>query len=78
MKLFLVFVLVALSLAEAARIRRVTKYPTTYDNINLDEILASDRLVDNYFNCMMGRGKCTPEGAALRGECTASYLTPPA
>ena len=78
MKLFLVFVLVALSLAEAARIRRVTKYATTYDNINLDEILASDRLVDNYFNCMMGRGKCTPEGVALRGECRASYLTPPA
>jgi len=71
MKVFLVFFLVALSLAESARIRRDEKYTTKYDNVNLDEILASDRLVDNYFNCIMDRGRCTPDGAELKGECTA-------
>jgi hypothetical protein len=71
MKLFLVLVLVALSLAEAARIRRQDKYTTKYDDFNIDEVLASDRLVDGYFNCIMGRGKCTPEGEGLRGECRA-------
>ena len=73
MKLFLVFVLVALSLAEAATIGRGEKYTTKYDNVNLDEILASDRLIDNYFNCIMGRGKCTPDGTELKGECRAFW-----
>jgi hypothetical protein len=68
MKLFLVAILVALSLAEGARISRDEKYTTKYDNINLDEILASDRLVDNYYNCVMERGKCTTDGALLRCE----------
>jgi hypothetical protein len=75
MKLLLIVVLVALSLAEAARIRRDEKYTTKYDNINLDEILASDRLIDNYFKCLMERGKCTTDGNELR--CEYSPLTPP-
>jgi len=73
MKLFLVFFLVALSLAESARIRRDEKYTTRYDDINLDDILASDQLLDNYFNCIMDRGRCTPDGAELKGECTAFW-----
>jgi hypothetical protein len=68
MKLFLVSLLLALSLAEAARISRDEKYTTKYDNINLDDILASDRLVDNYFNCVMERGKCTPDGTELKAH----------
>jgi hypothetical protein len=71
MKGFLVLVLVAvvaLSLAEAARIRREDKYTTKYDNINVDDILASDRLIDNYFKCIMDRGKCTADGAELKCE----------
>jgi hypothetical protein len=76
MKLFLVVVLVVLSLTEAARIRRDQKYTTKYDNINLDEVLASDRLVDNYFNCIMERGRCTPDASELKSEY--SSLAPPA
>jgi hypothetical protein len=71
MKHFLLILLVAaaaLSLTEAARIRRDEKYTTKYDNIDLDEILASDRLVDNYFKCIMEQGKCTPDGTELRCE----------
>ena len=73
MKLCLVVVLVALSLAEAARISRDDKYTTKYDNINLDEILASERLVDNYLKCIMEQGKCTPDGAELRCEYRALW-----
>jgi hypothetical protein len=58
--------LVALVLAEAARIRRDEKYTTKYDNINLDEILQSDRLLDNYIKCLLEKGKCTPEGTELK------------
>jgi hypothetical protein len=63
----LLFVLAtALALAAAARVRRDEKYTTKYDNINVDEILESDRLLENYFKCLMGKGKCTPEGNELK------------
>jgi hypothetical protein len=55
-----------LVLTEAARVRRDEKYTTKYDNINIDEILASDRLVDNYVKCLLDKGRCTPEGAELK------------
>jgi hypothetical protein len=42
------------------------KYTTKYDNINLDDILKSERLLNNYFNCLMDRGKCTPDGNELK------------
>lgn len=44
------------------------KYTTKYDNIDLDEILNSDRLLKNYFDCIMDRGKCTPDGMELKSK----------
>jgi hypothetical protein len=65
----LLFLLMAAStLAGTARIRRDEKYTTRYDSINVDEILDSDRLRDNYVNCVLEKGKCTPEGTELRSE----------
>jgi hypothetical protein len=58
----------ALVLTEAARDRRDEKYTTRYDNINVDDILASDRLLKNYVNCLLDKGRCTPEGAELKGK----------
>jgi hypothetical protein len=64
-----VFVLVsALSLTEAARIRRDDKYTTKFDSINVDEILASNRLVNNYVNCLLDKGRCSPEGIELKSK----------
>jgi hypothetical protein len=56
----------ALVLTEAARVRRDEKYTTKYDNINIDEILASDRLVENYVKCLLDKGRCSPEGSELK------------
>lgn len=42
------------------------KYTTKYDNINLKDILESDRLLNNYVNCLKGTGKCTPDGSELK------------
>ncbi|XP_058987077.1 ejaculatory bulb-specific protein 3-like [Musca domestica] len=42
------------------------KYTTKYDSIDLDEILKSDRLFNNYFNCLMDQGNCTPEARELK------------
>ncbi|XP_044726914.1 ejaculatory bulb-specific protein 3-like [Chrysoperla carnea] len=43
-----------------------SKYTTKYDNINLDEILNSSRLLDNYCKCLLDLGRCTPEGKELK------------
>ena len=42
------------------------RYTTKYDNIDLDEILKSERLLKNYFNFLLDRGKCTPDGSELK------------
>lgn len=44
------------------------KYPTKYDNVDVDEILNNDRLFNSYFKCLMETGKCTPEGEELKRE----------
>jgi hypothetical protein len=69
MRQFVVIVCIlvsALVLTEAARARRDEKYTTKYDNLNIDDILASDRLVENYVKCLLDKGRCTPEGAELK------------
>uniref|UniRef100_UPI003F778777 Chemosensory protein 3 n=1 Tax=Anopheles culicifacies TaxID=139723 RepID=UPI003F778777 len=42
------------------------QYTTKYDGIDLDEILKSDRLFNNYFKCLMDEGRCTPDGNELK------------
>jgi len=42
------------------------QYTNRYDNINLDEILSSKRLVQNYVTCLVNGRPCTPEGNELR------------
>ncbi|KAF4524965.1 hypothetical protein B566_EDAN014482 [Ephemera danica] len=42
------------------------RYSDRYDSVNIDQILASDRLLNNYFKCLMDRGSCTSEGSELK------------
>lgn len=44
------------------------KYTTKYDNVDLDEIIKSERLLKNYVNCLLEKGKCTPDGTELKSE----------
>lgn len=60
MKLLIVVVCVVFGVVAAQ------KYTTKYDGVNLDEILKSDRLLNNYFKCLMETGKCTPDGNELK------------
>lgn len=41
-------------------------YTTKYDNIDIDQILKSDRLFNNYYKCLLDQGKCTPDGRELK------------
>ncbi|EEB19856.1 ejaculatory bulb-specific protein 3 precursor, putative [Pediculus humanus corporis] len=56
----------AFALAAGARVPRDEKYSTKYDNIDLDSILKNDRLLQNYVNCLLDKGTCTPEGTDLK------------
>lgn len=65
MKFAIVAVLAVLVACTMARPEETT-YTTKYDGVDIDEILRSDRLFNNYFKCMMEKGKCTPDGSELR------------
>ncbi|XP_065083773.1 ejaculatory bulb-specific protein 3-like [Ochlerotatus camptorhynchus] len=60
MKLYIVLALLSMAAAQE------DTYNSRYDNIDVEEILKSDRLFKNYFNCLMDAGPCTPEGTDLK------------
>ena len=39
-----------------------------WDYINVDEILRSERLINNYVKCLLEKGPCTADGAELKSE----------
>lgn len=41
-------------------------YDLKYDNVDVDEILKSERLMSNYINCLMDEGPCTEDGRDLK------------
>lgn len=43
-------------------------YDTKYDNIDLDELLKSDRLRKNYVKCLLNQGPCTPDAQELKSN----------
>ncbi|KAL9707833.1 hypothetical protein quinque_011351 [Culex quinquefasciatus] len=63
MKCVIVAVLALIALVSA---QEAEQYTTKYDNIDLDEILKSDRLFNNYYKCLMDEGPCTPDGNELK------------
>lgn len=44
------------------------KYTTKYDNVDLDEIIKSDRLLKNYVDCLLEKRPCTPDGLELKSK----------
>jgi len=47
-----------------------TTYTNKYDHIDIDQVLASKRLVNSYVQCLLDKKPCTPEGAELRSMYT--------
>jgi hypothetical protein len=50
-----------------------SSYSTKWDGIDLDQVLASNRLLLNYHNCMMERGSCTPDVSDLKSKFFFSF-----
>ncbi|XP_011563206.2 allergen Tha p 1 [Plutella xylostella] len=62
-----VLVLVALSCAVgAAWAKPASTYTDKFDNVNLDEILESNRLLKGYVDCLLDKGRCTPDAKTLK------------
>nr|AIX97070.1 chemosensory protein 2 [Dastarcus helophoroides] len=53
----------------------IDKYPTKYDNIDVDNILNNKRLLNNYMQCLLKKGKCTEDGSLLRDLIPDALLT---
>jgi hypothetical protein len=60
-------VLVILTIAQQL-VSASDKYTTRYDHIDIDGILSSERLLRNYFNCLVDKGPCTRDGLELKSK----------
>ncbi|KAL3285563.1 hypothetical protein HHI36_000093 [Cryptolaemus montrouzieri] len=56
-------------------VRETETYSTKYDDVDVDAILASARLLKNYVNCLLDKGGCTPEGKLLKEYLPDALLT---
>ncbi|KAG5883699.1 hypothetical protein JTB14_007418 [Gonioctena quinquepunctata] len=66
-RVLFLFAFIGLALAE--------KYTTKYDNVDVDTIIKSERLLKNYVNCLLDKGKCTPDAAELKKFLPDALLT---
>lgn len=44
------------------------KYTTKYDNVDIDVVLNTERLLNAYVNCLLDQGPCTPDAAELKSK----------
>lgn len=54
-----------------------TAYESKYDSIDLDEMLANDRLRINYVKCLLNEGPCTPDAQELKSTCHPTLTSHP-
>nr|CAD7602007.1 unnamed protein product [Timema genevievae] len=45
---------------------RDEQYTSKYDDMDVDHVMKSDRLMDSYVNCLLDQGPCTPEGKVMK------------
>lgn len=50
-------------------------YTSKYDNIDIDAILANNRLFKNYLDCLLEKGKCNEEGSTLKSVIPDALVT---
>ncbi|KYN04432.1 PREDICTED: ejaculatory bulb-specific protein 3-like [Cyphomyrmex costatus] len=54
------------SLVFSGLVLGIEYYSDTYDNIDVDAIINSDRLLNQYVNCILDKGTCTADGRSFR------------
>ena len=62
-----VFILLV-SLAICVLSEKIELYTDKYDYIDIDQVLANDRVRNQYYKCFLGTGPCsTPDAKFLKG-----------
>jgi hypothetical protein len=56
-------------------VRAPQKYTSKYDNIDVERILHSKRLLLNYINCLLDKGSCSPDGRELKSRWFLVYIS---
>lgn len=68
MKLFLLLCTALLALTPSTSAQGDEKYSRRYDNIDVNTIFRSSRLLNNYVDCLLDKKPCPPEGKDLKRE----------
>lgn len=68
------FAIIALSFV-AGIVSCEKTYDVKYDNVDVDEILKSERLLSNYIHCLMDEGPCTEDGRDLKDTLPNAITT---
>ncbi|CAH1364354.1 unnamed protein product [Tenebrio molitor] len=42
------------------------KYTTKYDGVDLESVVKNERLLKSYVDCLLDKGRCTPDGLELK------------
>lgn len=45
------------------------QYTTKFDDVDVDAIINSERLLSGYVGCLLDRNPCTPDAAELKSKC---------
>jgi Insect pheromone-binding family, A10/OS-D len=60
------FALTCAALLAVALAQSEEKYSRRYDNIDVNTIFRSSRLLNNYVDCLLDKKPCPPEGKDLK------------
>lgn len=48
-------------------------YSTRYDNLDVETLFRSNRLLSNYIDCLLDKKPCPPEGKELKRTSPSNY-----
>ena len=61
-------ILILLKIASSQGEDESSLYSPRYDNLDIETILQSFKLVTNYVECLLGKKQCPPEGRNLKSK----------
>lgn len=68
MRYLAVALLTLCALSPGAVLADEEQYTTKFDNVDVDAIINSERLLNGYVGCLLDRNPCTPDAAELKSE----------
>lgn len=68
MRHLVVALITACALSSTVVFADEVQYTTKYDNIDVDAVINSERLLNGYVGCLLDRTPCTPDAAELKSK----------